>query len=91
MELIRKILPGLVAAFILLGLGYAAGYRAGSAERFVPMGGGNVAYALDSKTGMRCYTDDRLPMPPAEELRVNRALEHALVVLSQATLAPTSA
>ena len=69
MELIRKILPWLVAALVLLGLGYAAGYRAGSAERFVPVGGGNVAFALDTKTGMRCYTDDRLPpMPPAAQV-----------------------
>ena len=69
MELFRKVFPWVVAAFILLGLGYAAGYRANSAGRFVPFGGGNVDRALDSTTGMRCYTDDRLPpMPPAAQV-----------------------
>ena len=69
MELFRKVFPWVVAAVVLFGLGYHIGCRAASAERFVPVGGGNVEYALDSKTGMRCFTDDRLPpMPPAAQV-----------------------
>ena len=76
LKIIQKVLPWLVAALLIFGLGYFWGLRVGEAQRFVPVGGGNVAYALDAKTGMRCSTSQDLPqLYPAPRLPIPRCTD----------------